>query len=303
LSILVVGSVALDTVKTPFGEVRDALGGSATHFSVSASFWSPVRVVAVVGEDFTAAHRQPLVDRKIDLAGLTTAKGRTFRWSGSYGDDLNSAQTLDTQLNVFATFRPEIPAEWRNTPLLFLANIDPELQWDVLEQVHGAKLVAADTMNYWIDSKPDALKKLLTRVDVLLINDGEIRQLTGERNLLRAVAAVREMGPKAVVVKRGEHGVLVIEGTSAFALPAFPLDNVLDPTGAGDAFAGGFLGYLASEGLDADRDLRRAAVVGSVMASYQVEDFSLDRLKRLTHAEIRDRYGRFQELTRFKPLS
>lgn len=303
MSILVVGSVALDTVKTPFGEVRDALGGSATHFSVSASFWSPVRVVAVVGEDFTAAHRQPLVDRKIDLAGLTTAKGRTFRWSGSYGDDLNSAQTLDTQLNVFATFRPEIPAEWRNTPLLFLANIDPELQWDVLEQVHGAKLVAADTMNYWIDSKPDALKKLLTRVDVLLINDGEIRQLTGERNLLRAVAAVREMGPKAVVVKRGEHGVLVIEGTSAFALPAFPLDNVLDPTGAGDAFAGGFLGYLASEGLDADRDLRRAAVVGSVMASYQVEDFSLDRLKRLTHAEIRDRYGRFQELTRFKPLS
>jgi sugar/nucleoside kinase (ribokinase family) len=303
LSILVVGSVALDTVKTPFGEVREALGGSATHFSVSASFWSPVRVVAVVGEDFTAAHRQPLVDRKIDLAGLTTAKGRTFRWSGSYGDDLNSAQTLDTQLNVFATFRPEIPAEWRNTPLLFLANIDPELQWDVLEQVHGAKLVAADTMNYWIDSKPDALKKLLTRVDVLLINDGEIRQLTGERNLLRAVAAVREMGPKAVVVKRGEHGVLVIEGTSAFALPAFPLDNVLDPTGAGDAFAGGFLGYLASEGLDADRDLRRAAVVGSVMASYQVEDFSLDRLKRLTHAEIRDRYGRFQELTRFKPLS
>jgi sugar/nucleoside kinase (ribokinase family) len=303
LSILVVGSVALDTVKTPFGEVREALGGSATHFSVSASFWSPVRVVAVVGEDFTAAHRQPLVDRKIDLAGLTTAKGRTFRWSGSYGDDLNSAQTLETQLNVFADFRPEIPAEWRNTPLLFLANIDPELQWDVLEQVHGAKLVAADTMNYWIDSKPDALKKLLTRVDVLLINDGEIRQLTGERNLLRAVAAVREMGPKAVVVKRGEHGVLVIEGTSAFALPAFPLDNVLDPTGAGDAFAGGFLGYLASEGLDADRDLRRAAVVGSVMASYQVEDFSLDRLKRLTQAEIRDRYSRFQELTRFKPLS
>jgi sugar/nucleoside kinase (ribokinase family) len=303
LSILVVGSVALDTVKTPFGEVREALGGSATHFSVSASFWSPVRVVAVVGEDFTAAHRQPLVDRKIDLAGLTTAKGRTFRWSGSYGDDLNSAQTLETQLNVFADFRPEIPAEWRNTPILFLANIDPELQWDVLEQVHGAKLVAADTMNYWIDSKPDALKKLLTRVDVLLINDGEIRQLTGERNLLRAVAAVREMGPKAVVVKRGEHGVLVIEGTSAFALPAFPLDNVLDPTGAGDAFAGGFLGYLASEGLDADRDLRRAAVVGSVMASYQVEDFSLDRLKRLTQAEIRDRYSRFQELTRFKPLS
>jgi len=302
VSILVVGSVAFDTVTTPFGEVREALGGSATHFSVSASFWSPVRLVAVVGEDFTDAHRQPLVDRKVDLAGLTTAKGRTFRWSGSYGDDLNSAHTLETQLNVFADFRPEIPHAWRDTPLLFLANIDPELQWDVLEQVRGAKLVAADTMNYWIDSKPEALRKLLGRVDVLLINDGEIRQLTGERNLNRAVAAVRRLGPQAIVVKRGEHGVLVFQGESAFALPAFPLDNVMDPTGAGDAFAGGFLGYLASRGLDGERDLRRAAVVGSVMASYQVEDFSLDRLKRLTDPEIRDRYARFQELTRFRPL-
>ena len=302
MSILVVGSVALDTVTTPFGTVREALGGSATHFSVSASFWSPVRLVAVVGEDFTDAHRQPLVDRKVDLAGLTTSKGRTFRWSGSYGDDLNSALTLETQLNVFADFRPEIPHAWRDTPLLFLANIDPELQWDVLEQVRGAKLVAADTMNYWIDSKPEALRKLLGRVDVLLINDGEIRQLTGERNLNRAVAAVRRLGPQAIVVKRGEHGVLVFQGESAFALPAFPLDNVMDPTGAGDAFAGGFLGYLASRGLDGERDLRRAAVVGSVMASYQVEDFSLDRLKRLTDPEIRDRYARFQELTRFRPL-
>jgi sugar/nucleoside kinase (ribokinase family) len=302
VSILVVGSVAFDTVTTPFGAVREALGGSATHFSVSASFWSPVRLVAVVGEDFTDAHRQPLVDRKVDLAGLTTSKGRTFRWSGSYGDDLNSARTLETQLNVFADFRPEIPHAWRDTPLLFLANIDPELQWDVLEQVRGAKLVAADTMNYWIDGKPEALRKLLGRVDVLLINDGEIRQLTGERNLNRAVAAVRRLGPQAVVVKRGEHGVMVFEGESAFALPAFPLDSVIDPTGAGDAFAGGFLGYLASRGLDGERDLRTAAVVGSVMASYQVEDFSLDRLKRLTEPEIRDRYARFQELTRFKPL-
>jgi sugar/nucleoside kinase (ribokinase family) len=303
MSILVVGSVAFDTVSTPFGEVREALGGSATHFSVSASFWSPVRLVAVVGEDFTGAHRQPLLDRKVDIAGLTTAKGRTFRWSGVYGDDLNSARTLDTQLNVFADFRPEVPLAWRDTPLLFLANIDPELQWDVLEQVRGAKLVAADTMNYWIDSKPEALKKLLGRVDVLLINDGEIRQLTGERNLVRAVAAVRRLGPQAVVVKRGEHGVLVFQGTNAFALPAFPLESVMDPTGAGDAFAGGFLGYLASRGLDGERDFRRAAVVGSVMASYQVEDFSLDRLMRLTVPEIRDRYARFQELTRFSPLS
>lgn len=303
MSILVVGSVAFDTVSTPFGEVKEALGGSATHFSVSASFFSPVRLVAVVGEDFTHEHRKPLVDRKVDIGGLTTAKGRTFRWSGAYGDDLNTARTLDTQLNVFADFRPEIPEAWRDTPLLFLANIDPELQWDVLEQARGAKLVAADTMNYWIDGKPDALKRLLGRVDILLINDGEIRQLTGEKNLVRAVTAVRRIGPQTVVVKRGEHGVLVFEGTNAFALPAFPLERVMDPTGAGDAFAGGFLGYLASRDLDRERDVRRAAVVGSVMASYQVEDFSLDRLIRLTEPEIRERYAQFQELTRFKPLS
>ncbi len=303
MSILVVGSVAFDTVKTPFGHVHDALGGSATHFSVSASFFTQVRLVAVVGEDFTDAHRQPLLDRKVDISGLATAKGSTFRWSGAYGDDLNSAQTLDTQLNVFADFRPVIPAAWKDTPLLFLANIDPELQWDVLQQAHGAKLVAADTMNYWIESKPEALKKLLGRVDVLLINDGEIRQLTGERNLVRAVGTVRRMGPKVVVVKRGEHGVLLFEGSDAFALPAFPLEKVLDPTGAGDAFAGGFLGYLAGQGIDQARDWRRAAVVGSVMASYQVEDFSLDRLKRLTDAEIRSRYAAFHELTRFMPLS
>jgi sugar/nucleoside kinase (ribokinase family) len=303
VSILVVGSVAFDTVKTPFGEVREALGGSAAHFSVAASFFTPVRLVAVVGEDFAAEHRQTLLDRNVDLSGLTTAKGRTFRWSGAYGDDLNSARTLDTQLNVFADFRPEIPEAWRDTPLLFLANIDPELQWSVLEQVRGAKLVAADTMNYWIEGKPEALKRLLGRVDVLLINDGEIRQLTGENNLVRAVSVLRRLGSKAVVVKRGEHGVLVFEADSAFALPAFPLDSVVDPTGAGDAFAGGFLGYLASRALDGERDLRTAAVVGSVMASYQVEDFSLDRLKRLTTPEIRERFARFEDLTRFRPLS
>jgi sugar/nucleoside kinase (ribokinase family) len=303
VSILVVGSVAFDTVSTPLGEVSEALGGSATHFSVSASFFTPVRLVAVVGEDFPETHRKALIERKVDLLGLTTAKGRTFRWSGAYGDDLNSARTLDTQLNVFADFRPDVPLAWRNTPLLFLANIDPELQWDVLEQVRGAKLVAADTMNYWIEGKPEALRRLLGRVDILLINDGEIRQLTGEKNVVRAVAVVRGMGPKTVVVKRGEYGVLVFDGASAFALPAFPLETVKDPTGAGDAFAGGFLGSLAARGLGGERDVRRAAVVGSVMASYQVEDFSHDRLMRLTEHEIKDRYARFQELTRFSPLS
>jgi sugar/nucleoside kinase (ribokinase family) len=303
VSILVVGSVAFDTVTTPFGAVREALGGSATHFSVSASFWTKVRLVGVVGEDFGDHHRAPLVERSVDLEGLAVAPGRTFRWAGSYGDDLNNARTHETQLNVFADFRPKIPEAWRSTPLVFLANIDPELQWDVLEQVHGAKLVAADTMNFWIESKPEALKRLLGRIDLLLINDGEIRQLTGERNLVRAADAIRALGPRAVVVKRGEHGVIVFEGSSPFALPAFPLPRVLDPTGAGDAFAGGFLGFLASQGLDGERDLRRAAVVGSVMASFQVEDFSLERLRRLTDAEIRERYARFQELTRFKPLA
>jgi sugar/nucleoside kinase (ribokinase family) len=302
VSILVVGSVAFDTVKTPFGERLEVLGGSATHFSVSASFWTSVRLVAVVGDDFTEEHRRPLHERKVDLAGLTTAKGRTFRWVGEYGDDLNSARTLDTQLNVFADFRPEVPEAWRDTPVLFLANIDPDLQWDVLGQVRGAKLVAADTMNFWIDQKPESLKKLIGRVDLLLINDGEIRQLTGEKNLVRAAAIVRSWGPRAVVVKRGEHGVLVFDGDEAFALPAFPLPRVADPTGAGDAFAGGFLGFLASRGVGGSLDLRRATVAGSVMASYQVEDFSLDRLRRLTMPEIHDRYARFQELTRFDPL-
>lgn len=303
MSILVVGSVAFDSVKTPSGEVTEALGGSAAHFSVSASFFTPVRLVAVVGEDFTAGHRQALLDHKVDLAGLTTAQGRTFRWSGAYGDDLNSAQTLETQLNVFAEFRPDVPEAWRDTPLLFLANIDPELQSEVLDQVRGAKLVAADTMNYWISGKPEALKKLLGRVDILLINDGEIRQLTGERNVVRAAEAVRRLGPRAVVVKRGEHGVLVFHGGGTFALPAMPLAHVTDPTGAGDAFAGGFLGYLASQPSPGQHDLRRAAVLGSVMASFQVEDFSHDRLKRLTHPEISERYAEFTELTRFGPLT
>lgn len=303
MSILVVGSVAFDTVKTPAGEVTEALGGSAAHFSVSASFFTPVRLVAVVGEDFTDGHRRVLLDRNVDLAGLTTAKGRTFRWSGAYGDDLNNAQTLETQLNVFADFRPDVPQAWRETPLLFLANIDPDLQAEVLDQVKGAKLVAADTMNYWITGKPGALKKLLGRIHILLINDGEIRQLTGESNIVVAAAAIRRLGPRAVVVKRGEHGVLVFADASTFALPAMPLPRVTDPTGAGDAFAGGFLGYLASQPLGGEHDLRRAAVVGSVMASFQVEDFSLDRLKRLTEPEIRERYAQFAELTRFGPLS
>ena len=302
MSILVVGSVALDTVTTPFGEGREVLGGSATHFSVSASFWAPVRLVAVVGEDFSDAHRQLLVAHDVDLAGLTVAPGKTFRWAGRYGYDLNVAQTLDTQLGVFADFKPEVPEGWRGTPVVFLANIDPDLQASVLDQIRGPKLVAADTMNYWISSKPEALKKLLSRVDVVLMNDAEVRQLTGVPNLVRAAAVIRGWGAAMVVVKRGEHGVLVFADDGAFALPGFPLEDVLDPTGAGDAFAGGFLGYLAARGTTRPLDARRAAVVGSVMASFQVEAFSLSRLDRLTHPEIRERYDRFRALTEFEPL-
>jgi len=302
VSILVVGSVALDTVTTPFGEGREVLGGSATHFSVSASFWSPVRLVAVVGEDFTDAHRKPLRDHDVDLGGLTVAPGKTFRWVGKYGYDLNVAQTLDTQLGVFAAFKPAVPKAWRATPVVFLANIDPDLQAEVLDQIAGPKLVAADTMNYWISSKPEALKRLLARVDVVLMNDAEVRQLTGVPNLVRAAVAIRGWGASMVVVKRGEHGVLVFAEDGAFALPGFPLEDVLDPTGAGDAFAGGFLGYLAARGATRPLDARRAAVVGSVMASFQVEAFSLERLDRLTHPEIRERYDRFRALTEFEPL-
>jgi len=302
VSILVVGSVAFDTVETPSGSGRDLLGGSATHFSVAASFFAPVRLVAVVGEDFGEEHLQAFRERGVDLAGLQRVPGRTFRWAGRYHANLNDRDTLDTQLNVFADFEPQLPEAWRATPVVFLANIDPDLQSHVLEQVRSPEIVAADTMNFWIESKPDSLRRTLGGVHLLFVNDSELRQLTGVWNLVEAGEAVRRMGPRVVVVKRGEHGVLVLDGDDAFALPAFPLRKVEDPTGAGDAFAGGFLGYLASRLPAGARDYRKAAVVGSVMASFQVEAFSLERVRRLTPAEIRGRYEAFQRLTRFGDL-
>ena len=303
MPILVVGSVAFDTVKTPGGDRREVLGGSATHFSASASFFSTVRLVAVVGDDFNAEHRRPLEERGVDLEGLQQAPGRTFRWSGEYGEDLSDPRTLETQLNVFADFTPALPPGWAETPIVFLANIDPELQSRVLDLTLRPEVVAADTMNYWIDSKPDALKRNLSRVQVLFINESEIRQLTGLRNLVHAAKEARRLGPDVVVIKRGEHGVLVFtRDEETFALPAYPLDRVVDPTGAGDAFAGGFLGFLASRLARSRRDYRRAAVVGSVMASFQVEDFSLDRMKRLDLEEIQLRYAGFERLVRFGPF-
>jgi sugar/nucleoside kinase (ribokinase family) len=267
---------------------------------VAASFFSPVRLVAVVGDDFEEVHAAPLRERGVDLSGLQRRRGRTFRWAGEYDFDLNNPRTLDTQLNVFADFKPELPATWEDSPVVFLANIDPELQAQVRSMVRSPRLVAADTMNFWIGSKPEALRRTLHGVDVLLINDGEIRQLTGSWNLVEAAEQIHTLGPRTVVVKRGEHGVLVFTPDDVFAVPAYPLRRVLDPTGAGDAFAGGFLGHLAARlHRDAEPDWRRAAVLGSVMASFQVESFSLERVRRLRPGEIEERYAGFRKLTEF----
>jgi len=299
--LLVVGSVALDSVETPFGKVQEALGGSATYFAYSASFFTQVRLVAAVGEDFPESHRRLLADRGVDTAGLKTSKGRTFRWTGQYGYDLNEAKTLDTQLNVFATFRPTLDDGLRTAPFLFLANIDPELQHDVLHQMKDRpRLVALDTMNFWIQGKQAALRRVLAEVDVVTINDGEARQLASEPNLVRAARAIAGMGPRTVVVKRGEYGALMLTDGAFFFVPAYPLESVYDPTGAGDTFAGGFMGYLAAqERVDAGA-MRRALVYGSVMASFTVEDFSLKRLTRLKPADIAERYAAFHDLIRLE---
>ncbi len=303
MSILVVGSVAFDSVETPFGQVEEVLGGSGTYFSTSASFFTDVNLVAVVGEDFPAEHLEFLRSRNVDLSGLQTAPGRTFRWKGRYGYDLNEAQTLDTQLNVFETFKPDLPASHRRAEYVFLGNIDPELQLEVLRQVEKPKLVACDTMNFWIEGKREALLATLRHVDILLINEGEARQLAGEANLVKAARVILEMGPKTLVVKRGEYGVLLFSEHSIFSAPAFPLESVFDPTGAGDTFAGGFMGYLASTNNLTEGSLRQATVLGSVMASFTVEDFSLNRMKALEYPEIEERFRRFKLLTEFDGLS
>ena len=297
--LLVVGSVALDSVATPFGSAREALGGSATYFSYAASFFTGVRLVGAVGEDFPEEHLALLRTRGVNLSGLQVSKGRTFRWTGEYGYDLNEAKTLDTQLNVFADFKPVLAPELRHVPYLFLANIDPVLQLDVLRQMaKRPQLVALDTMNFWIQGKREELLRVLRELDVVTINDGEARQLAGEANLIRATRAISAMGPKTVVVKRGEYGALMLSDGAFFMAPAYPVESVYDPTGAGDTFAGGFVGYLAAmDRVDAPTK-RRAVVYGSVMASFTVEDFSLNRLTRLTSGEIGQRYEAFQELTR-----
>jgi sugar/nucleoside kinase (ribokinase family) len=302
MSLVVVGSVALDSVETPFGQREEVLGGSASFFSTSASFFTEVQAVGVVGEDFPQAHLDFLSSRGVDLSGVTREKGRTFRWKGRYTYQLNEAHTLDTQLNVFQTFAPRLPEAYRSSKYVFLGNIHPELQAQVVDQVQAPRLIAADTMNFWIQGSLPALKKTLERVHLLFVNDAEARQLSGEHNIVKAAQAIRRMGPSRVVIKRGEYGSLLFDGDTVFSCPAFPLADVFDPTGAGDTFAGGFMGYLATSGNEDHATLRHAMVLGSVMASFTVEDFSLERLRKVTRGDIETRFAQLRQLTRFDEL-
>ena len=302
MSILVVGSVAYDTVETPFGRAEKVLGGSASFFSVAAAFFAPVSLVAVVGDDFGAAAMAAFEGRPIDLEGLERTAGKTFHWQGKYSYDLNSRETVCTDLNVFEFFKPRIPDRYRRSEYVFLGNIDPVLQRQVLDQVERPRLVACDTMNFWISGKPDELRKTLSAVDVLLVNDAEARQLSGEWNVVKAARAIRALGPRTLVIKKGEHGVLMFSEEGSFAAPAYPLEEVFDPTGAGDTFAGGFLGYLAGSPKVDEAALRRAVVMGSTLASFCVEAFSLDRLLTLSRPEIDARYRLFKRLTHFEEV-
>jgi sugar/nucleoside kinase (ribokinase family) len=303
MGILVVGSVALDSVKTPSGTRADVLGGSAMYFSVAASYFSDVSIVAVVGEDFPEEHIAFLQRKGIDTSGLERQKGNTFRWKGEYGSDLNTCTTLDTQLNVLADFSPKLLSTHRAQEYLFLGNIDPGLQRTVLEQVNRPKLVACDTMNYWINNSRESLLKTLSQIDLLIINDAEARQLSDETNLVRAARRILALGPRTLVIKRGEHGALLFNSNSIFIAPAYPLEEVMDPTGAGDSFAGGLMGYLAASGVSDAAALRKAVVFGSVMASFNVMDFGPRKLGDLTFPEIESRFREFHRLSFFEDIA
>ena len=305
MTVLVVGSVAYDSVATPTGSREDSLGGSATYFSIGISRFAPVSLIAVVGDDFQERHIELLRSHGVDVSGLQREQGKTFRWAGEYySADLNARTTLDTQLNVFAEFSPKLDAEQRRSPYLFLANIDPELQLDVLDQMEQRpELVALDSMNFWIDGKRQALNGVVSKADVLFMDEGEARDYAQEGNLVTAARSIMTKGPSAVVIKRGEHGVLVFSGDSIFSAPAFPLDHVVDPTGAGDTFASGFMGYIAATGDKTLEGYRRAAILGSVMGSFCVQGFSVDKILTLSMQDIEDRFRAFTELTSFAPLN
>jgi sugar/nucleoside kinase (ribokinase family) len=303
VSLLVVGSVAFDAVETPFGKRERMLGGSATHFSLAASFFTDVRVVGVVGSDFGDAEFAVFQQHGIDTTDLeVVGEGQTFFWRGRYDFDLNTAHTLDTQLNVFADFKPKLSDASRGARLAFLGNIQPDLQVEVREQVAGAGLVALDTMNYWINTVPEAVWDAVRRVNVVIINDAEARQLAGEPNLIGAARKILAAGPRALVIKRGEYGAALFTSESYFAIPAYPLESVFDPTGAGDTFAGGFMGYLSSQDALDEATMRRAMIYGSVMASFNVEEFGTERVQRLTHEEINARFTEFKRMTHFDEI-
>ena len=299
MSLLVVGSIGLDTVETPYGKTDEILGGAAVYCGLGASFFANVRLVGVVGDDFPEKHLALLRAQRLDLDGVEIKPGKTFRWGATYGADLNTRETRFTELNVFANFNPQIPEKYRDSQYVFLGNIGPELQLSVLEQIKQPRLVALDTMNYWIERTPNELRKVLKRVDVLFVNDSETRALAEDAHLVSAARRIREMGPKTIVIKKGEHGVLLSGSDGFFSAPAFPLENVCDPTGAGDTFAGGFMGHLAKAQRQDEASFRQAAVCGSAMASFACERFGTERFQSLSEAEISQRVKAFHELTKF----
>lgn len=299
MSVLVVGSVALDSVETPFGKADEVLGGSANYFAASASHQTQVQLVGVVGSDYPMEKLEPLKARGIDFTGLETAQGESFRWRGRYRHDLNSAETLETRLGVFSHFQPKIPAQFKSADFVFLANIDPRLQLQVLSQVERPKLVACDTMNFWIESRRTDLLELIGKVDLITLNDGEARQLTEKANLVHAAKWILDRGPKTVLIKKGEHGAFMFTKDTIFYAPAYPLESVFDPTGAGDSFAGGFMGWLARTGDLSEANMRRAVIVGSAMGSFVVEGFSLKRLLEVSREDIEKRVADFHKLVTF----
>ena len=303
MSLLVVGSVAFDSVETPFGKCDKMLGGSASHFSISASYYADVRVVAVVGNDFSDSDQAIFDSHGVDTTDLERIpEGKTFRWFARYDYDLNVAHTLDTHLNVFADFKPKLSEAAKKSRLVFLGNIQPDLQREVREQVPNAELVALDTMNLWINNTRESLVRTIRGVDVMIINDAEARQLTEIPNLIKAAKTILSWGPKALIIKRGEYGAAMFTPENYFAIPAYPLESVFDPTGAGDTFAGGFMGYLASQQNLDEAAMRRAMIFGSVMASFNVEEFGTDRVRRLTQEEINDRFRAFKQMTHFEEI-
>jgi sugar/nucleoside kinase (ribokinase family) len=300
MSLLVVGSVALDSVETPFGKADLVLGGSATFFSASASNLTPVQVVGVIGDDYPVEKLKPLEKRGVDFAGLERAQGSSFRWRGRYRHDLNVAETLETHLGVFSHFSPKIPPQFRTAPYVFLGNIDPRLQLDVLNQVERPKLVACDTMNFWIESRRPDIVTLLGRVDCIMLNDGEARQLTDHNNLVKAAKWIMSKGPTLVIIKKGEHGAFMFTKDTVFFAPAYPLEEVFDPTGAGDSFAGGFMGYVAKSGSITPDNLKRAVIYGSAMGSFAVEKFSIERLLHVDAKQLAARVAEFKKLVAFE---